>query len=218
MKILYKLASRWRKNKFFATLDNIIAMAKHDDYIILCSLDIDDETMNDPETRGRIEAYGEKVKAYWGFSGSKIVAINREICFIDDWQILINVSDDQVFTKEGFDLDIIEHFKNFSGLLHFIDIHKPDICTMAIMDRSYYEVDGHVYHPSFLSVYSDVFQQQLAKRRKRYKFVSSPIYVHNHFRWGLSEKDAGYEITESPEMYTHDRKVRDELRKEYNLI
>lgn len=218
MKILYKLASRWRKNKFFATLDNIITMAKHDDYVILCSLDIDDETMNDPETRGRIEAYGEKVKAYWGFSGSKIAAINRDVCFIDDWQIIINVSDDQVFTKEGFDIDIIEHFKNFSGLLHFIDLHKPDICTMAIMDRSYFDVDGHIYNPRFLSVYSDNLQQELAKKRKRYKFVREPIFTHYHWRHGLAEKDALLEITESDEVYRIDRHMRDELRQEYNLL
>lgn len=218
MIMLYKLASRSRPKKFFETLDNIIENAMHEDYIILCSLDIDDDSMTHPEIKGRIHAYGERVRAYWGFSGSKIAAINRDIPFVQEWDILVNVSDDQRFIYKGFDLDIIQAFKGFSGLNHFIDIHRPGICTMAIMDYDYYMIDGFIYHPNFLSVYSDNFQQELAKKRRRYKFIDNPIFIHYHFRNNNAEMDELMELTESPEMYNKDRKTRDELRKQYQLL
>lgn len=217
MIILYKLASRSRPIQFFATLDNIISNAVHEDYIILCSLDIDDDSMTHPEIKGRIQAYGDKVHAYWGFSGSKIAAINRDIPFVYEWDILVNVSDDQRFMYKGFDMDIIEAFEGFSGLAHFVDIHRPGICTMSIIDRDYYHVDGFIYHPSFMSVYCDNFQQEIAKKRNRYKFINTPIFTHYHFRNGNGVKDEQMERTESDEMYTRDRKVRDELRKQYKL-
>ena len=190
----------------------------HDDYLILCSLDVDDLSMNTPEIRNRIGLYRNRVVAYYGVSDNKTQAINRDIVFAGDWDILCNHSDDMWFIKKGFDLDILQEFSGYHGVVNFVDRHRPETMTYAMMSRSYFILDGFIYHPDFISVYSDDFQKELAKSRKCFKFVNKIIYEHRHWRWGLDEKDSLQEKTEHEDNYTHDRAIRDRLRKEYNLI
>lgn len=218
MTILYKIASRGRPEQLFRTIDNIISMASLSDYLILVTLDVDDTTVANREVNDRLKSYGSKVRAYYGFSGSKVAAINKDLEYFHDFKILVNVSDDQVFIEKWFDLDILSQFQLFDGLVHFLDRHNPSTCTMSMVSRKYFLEDRFIYHPAFTSLYCDNFQQELAKKRNAYKFASKQIFNHLHWRWGLSEKDESYQKNESEQMYAKDRAVRDQLRKEYNLI
>lgn len=205
-KLLYKFPSRERPDKFFAAIDNIISLARHDNYSIQATLDLDDDSMITPEIRDRINSY-PKLKAYWGTSnGSKITAINRDMSFAPHYDILCVHSDDMVFLSEGFDLRIIEAFKNWTGLVHFPDQKAGNrLITYPMMHQEYYEFLGYIYHPSFLSVYADNHQQDVARRLNKYKFVNECILEHRHAIWGYGEVDALLKRTEDPINYNIDR-------------
>ena len=96
-KILFKYASRSRNEKFFDGLDNILNNLNDlNNFCILCSLDADDETMNNQQSIKRITEYVKKYPANivvkFGKSKNKIDAINRDV---NDF-------------KERFDFDILD--------------------------------------------------------------------------------------------------------------
>lgn len=217
MHILYNFATRSRKDKAFACIDNIISLSRTDNYHIHLTLDVDDDTMNTTEVRDKIASYGDKVSAHWGISHSKVSAINRDIGLCgDEWQILCNHSDDMWFVKEGFDVDIVEAFEGFNGLVHFPDHKvKEALITYAMMHRDYYNIDGHIYHPDFDNVYCDNYQQHVAKARNKYKFVDKHILEHRHVAWGYGVADELLKKTENPEGYKKDHQTLNRLINEF---
>jgi hypothetical protein len=206
MRITYNFASRERPDKFFACLDNITAFARHDDYEIIATLDIDDPSMCNSEVKEKLTQYS-KVIPHYGFSKSKIDAINKNICFFTG-DIICNHSDDMHFIKEGFDLDILEAFKYFKGLVHFPDQQVgKKLITYAMMHKEYLDIDGWIYNPEFDSVYADNFQQHLAIKRGKYKFIGKWILEHRHSMWGYGNYDKLLKKTEDPMVYKKDRQT-----------
>lgn len=216
MKITYNFASRERPDKFFACLDNITSLARHDDYEIIATLDADDLSMANSVVRDRIAQY-PKVIAYYGFSKNKIDAINKNLGFATG-EIILNHSDDMVFIKGGYDLDILEAFKDFKGLVHFPDQQTGNrLITYAMMHKEYLDLDGWIYNPEFISVCADNFQQDVAKKRKKYKFVEMKILEHRHAIWGFGIPDALLKRTEDPINYKKDRETYHRLLKQLSV-
>jgi|ERR1700733_1107461 len=214
IKILYSLASRSRPEKLIGCIENIIGLSKHDNYIILLTLDVDDVTVANKDFNDKLKSYGEKVKPVYQFSKNKIDAINKNIWMVPDADIICNHSDDMFFIKEGFDLDILEAFDNFDGLVHFPDQIQNRLITYAMMSKSYYDIDGYIYHPDFFSVYADNFQQDVAVSRGKYKLVNKNILEHRHFTWGYGVKDELLLQTENPNVYEMDRLTYSRLKLE----
>lgn len=209
--ILYILATRERPEKAINCIENIISMSWHDDYKILIVSDTDDDSMFNQEMVDRINSY-PKVKLSFGTSKGKINAINRDVFMAGEFHILCNHSDDMWFTKEGFDLDILEAFDNYKGLVHFPDqIAGDKLITYAMMHREYYNLDGFIYHPDFNSVYADNYQQDVAKKRGLYKFVDKKILEHRHSIWGFGQPDELLKRTENPIMYAQDKVTYERL-------
>lgn len=218
MRILIKFASRSRPDKLFAALDNIFELSKHDAITVLLTLDIDDATCTTNEFKSRLLEY-PKVVAMWGTSNSKISAINRDMVFSGEWDILLAHSDDMVFTVPGFDLEILNAFYNFEGLVHFPDQKAgPALITYPMMSRSYFEKDGWVYHPDFISVYADHFQQDIAKRRGMYKYVNKKILEHRHSMWGFGAHDALMLRNENRDNYNNDQITWQRLLKDPKYV
>lgn len=220
MRILYKFASRERPYKFFAAIENIIAMSRHDDYEILCTFDIDDPTMTTNAVRDKLATY-EKVKPYWGFSGSKIGAINRDMDFAQPWDILICMADDMVWGYEGFDVQIIALFDalfpDLDGLLHLPDGHVNErIPTMHIVGKKYYDRFGYIYFPGYNAVYCDNEAMDVAKILGKHRYVQLSLFSHNHPIWGKAEFDALYMKNEEPIKYAKDGELYRQ-RKEINF-
>jgi len=218
-KILYNFPSRERPEKLIKSIENIISLSRHDDYVIGLTLDVDDSSCANREFHDRLLSYGERVKPVYGFSKGKIDAVNKNVWLYTDADIICTQSDDMVFTKEGFDLDIIEGYSDgFSGLLHFPDGHaNANLITYAIMDRAYYDLFNYIYHPEFCSVYADNLQMDIAKKMKRYKYVDKQILRHEHAIWGYGEKDTLLLKTEDPVNYANDHKIYIRLKKEMGL-
>ena len=216
MKILYKFPTRARSHKLFACLDNIQRMATYGNYQIAITADIDDVSMMNPEVRDNINSY-KNVSLLYGTSLNKVDAINRDLPFYTDWDILINMSDDMQFIQHGFDTKIVEDFK-----VHGLDtlMHYPDqaagkaLITMAIMGRTNFERDGYIYNNEYKSLFCDNEQHIVAQLRGTYVFKRTRLFNHMHPAWGLAPVDDLMRHTES--FYAED-KATFERRKSLNF-
>jgi len=191
---LFKYPSRGRPERFFKSLDSIFNnVSYHDYYHVACTLDTDDETMNNPEVVNRILAY-RNVSIQWGKSESKIHAVNRDMPKID-WDILINMSDDMEFNIFGFDVmigvDMMTHLPNFDGLLHYPDQDAREaLATMYIAGRKWWEFRGkNIYHPSYKSLWCDNEEMIVAQMCGKYKYCGYQINVHKNPAYGYLPKD-----------------------------
>jgi hypothetical protein len=192
-KILFKYASRSRNEKFFDGLDNILSNLNDlNNFCILCSLDADDETMNNQQSIKRITEYVKKYPANivikFGKSKNKIDAINRDVNEFKerfDFDILVNFSDDMQFIVQSFDKIIREKFyiayPNLDGNIYFNDGFVGDaISTMSIIGRKYYDKFNYIYHPSYNSLWCDNEYTMVAKTEKKIVYFDEKIYIHNH--------------------------------------
>ena len=204
MKLLFKLTTRSRPQRAIKTLESIYANIKTDNFHILMSLDSDDPTT--PDLYEWCSGKFDKITIKFGESKNKIDAINRDLNnLLIKWDVLLNVSDDQVFIKQGFDEVILQSLNgNLNQFLHFPDGNQKDLATMSIMGYDYYMKDKYIYHPSYQSVYCDNEAQDVAKLRGCYKFINEDILVHEHPAWGRAPMDYQYAKTEHPTTYMQD--------------
>lgn len=220
MKILYKFASRSRPAKFIEAVENIIINQRHEDYIILASLDTDDVTMNNEEMIAKMRNY-KQLYPVFGTSKNKIDAVNRDMHLAPEWDILVNMSDDMRFCVNGFDREILEEYQKYlpdgDVLLHFPDQNQGKNCmTMSIMDKKYYDRFGYIYYPGYQSLWCDLEAQEVGKLLGRYKFCPSRIVNHYHPSFGQARYDDQYRKTESHEVRSADESLYIE-RKEKNF-
>ena len=222
MRILYKYASRSRPDKFRRGLESIAQNSVSDNYVILATLDSDDPSIEQYRKELRECSIASQVIATVATSKNKIDAINRDLNVVQDWDILVNMSDDMVFTVKGFDEVIRLAFDDNTGLfVHFSDgFQKSNISTMSIIGRKYFERDGYIYHPDYKSLWCDVEATEVAKLRGCYKYMGDNVNIltHLHVAWGKAEMDALYQRNENRELWNHDEKLYHERKaRNYDL-
>jgi len=233
MKILFKYATRSRPELFKRGMESIINNVASDNYHIVVSIDSDDQTMLSADLDY------PNTTIFAGLSKNKIDAINRDMNYVKDWDIVINMSDDMVFTQKGFDDVIRNEFaikneffsvvhgenmynRNYDLCLHFPDQYQGANCmTMSIMGRTYYERDNFIYNPVFESLWCDVVAQEIAQIRGCYKFVDKHFITHLHPSLGLAPYDEQAKKTEGTREDGWAIRKRDydrylELKKEYD--
>lgn len=183
MKILFKYTSRSRKNLFIRGLDSIYNnLANTNDFSVLGTFDVDDTEYVDYAFIDQISKYNN-FKYFFGISTCKINAINRDILLASKWDILVNMSDDFIFTQWGFD-DLIrtafqQNFPDLDGFLHFHDGIQPRLATMSIIGKKWFDRTGYIYHPSYYTEYCDNEEQEKAIRLGKYKYCGD-ILIMNH--------------------------------------
>lgn len=212
--ILYKLATRSRPHRFAETLESIIANSSSPNYLVLVSIDDDDETMQKYITDKELKlGYPHKnVLVVSGTSKNKIDAINRDVNSLKekwniDWDVLVNISDDMLITSPQFDLVLRAAFMFTTDLfLHLPDGYVNEIIpTMSIMGYDYYKRFNYIYHPSYESVYCDNEAMDVAKMLNAYSYQNHKLFTHNHpANIGKHVWDAQYEKTESSVVHTKD--------------
>lgn len=228
MRILFKFATRSRPGKFFNCLDNIMSFVSDKlNYDVLVSCDEDDETMSRQKIKGELlERLAEgNIIISRGESKGKIEAINRDIDWMGPWNILINTSDDMMFTRKGFDeiirKDMEKNFPDMDGVLHYNDGNQKDnVMTMTIMGRNYYERFGYIYHPAYKSVWCDVEQTEVAYMLNRHQYMGDEkiLFRHLHPSWGLAEYDEQYRASENLDVWGKDLKTfLERRRRKYDL-
>lgn len=173
--ILFNFATRSRPEKAAATIASIREYCQ-DKYTIYMKIDQDDEatlSYDFPNTRQVI-----------GVSKSKIHAINRGVNDISGWDILVNISDDQLFIKP-FSIDC-----GTDEFIHYPDGHVNErLCTMSVMGRDYYRRFRYVYHPDYVSLWCDNEAMEVAQQLGCYRYIDEHIFTHNHPAWTGEKPD-----------------------------
>lgn len=193
MVILYKLTSRSRPAKMYKAYRSVADYAVLSWRMIL-SIDADDDATMLSEELKAIQR-DNRVSVCIGTSRNKIDAINRDVPKTG-WDILVNLSDDQVFTVKGFDKVIAEHCTN-STFLHLPDGYVNErLATMSIMSKAYYDMFGYIYHPDYASLWCDNEAMEVAQALGCYKYVNEHIFTHEHPAWTGEKPDAQLEHTQ----------------------
>lgn len=207
MRVLLKFPSRSRPDKFFQIVESVYEFIEHDNWEVLATFDLDDPTTTNPIFKDRVKSYS-KIRAYWGTSEGKVSAINRDLSFAGNFDILVLLSDD-MHPMKGFGPEIISAFSNgFSGLAHFPDgVVDRRLCTFSVMDKKYFDLFGWIYDPIYKSVYCDNAQHELAVLLGRYKYIPIEIVKHLHPAYGMAASDELYIRNEDPALYSEDRKT-----------
>lgn len=184
-KILFKYPCRGREKLFFESLDTIHSnVADVKNYHVSLTLDLDDPILNTPGIIEKINKYSNTSIA-WGYSKSKIDAINRDMPEYD-YDILIAWSNDMFWTLFGFD-DQLRQYMNYAfpemdGLFHIPEPDTRDILnTLFICTKKYYDRFGYIYHPSYLSLFCDNESMEVAKLLGKYHYCGIPgFYIHKN--------------------------------------
>jgi hypothetical protein len=202
MVILYKLTSRSRPAKMYKAYKSVVDNAVLN-WVMILSVDSDDAvTLNSDEFKQM--QWDKRVSIHVGTSKNKIDAINRDVPQ-SGWDILVNLSDDQVFTVKGFDKVIAEHCGN-DTFLHLPDGYVNErLATMSIMGIDYYKRFGYIYHPDYVSLFCDNEAMDEAIRLGCYKYVNTNVFIHDHPAWTGATPDAQLLHTQS--FYRRDERV-----------
>lgn len=193
MVILYKLTSRSRPAKMYKAYRSVSDYATLSWQMIL-SVDADDDVTIRSEELKAIQR-DSRVTVKFGLSKNKIHAINRDVPQ-SGWDILVNLSDDQVFTRKGFDKVIAEHC-GADTFLHLPDGYVNErLATMSIMGNDYYNRFRYIYHPDYASLWCDNEAQDVATQLGCYKYVNEHIFTHEHPAWTGEKPDAQLEHTQ----------------------
>lgn len=184
--ILIKYATRGRADWFKKAMINMQATISDDvNYTILVSADEDDPEMNNKHINNFLGSMNNTIWVF-GKSDNKIDAINRDMKFAEDWDILVNMSDDMSFKVPGWDNIIRQRTKDIwrqstDFFAHFNDGYTGDkLPTMSIIGRQYYERDGYIYHPSYRSFSCDAEAYYVAMMRERYHYFPEILFLHQH--------------------------------------
>lgn len=183
MLIYYNFATRNRPQKMADAINTIINLSTCKNFIIGLTIDDDDSiTLNSCQLAAVLQSVQIKVNP--GRSSCKVHAINRGMA---GWRgdIVVNMSDDMRFIKQGFDVDIINAFQGDGDqFIHFPDGYVNKLLpTMSIMGRSYCERFNYIYHPDYQSLWCDNEAMEVARQLGCYKYINLQIFSHEHPTW-----------------------------------
>jgi hypothetical protein len=189
MKILVKFPTRSRPQKCYEVLKGYTELSKKQkDVHYLITYDNDDATMNE-EVRNKMAALHPNVQLVGGYSSNKIHACNRNISDAKcKWDIILLASDDMICEQFGWDEVIrktmTDTFPTTDGCLWFWDgdpaTVQGNLCTMVIMGRKYFERFNYLYHPSYVSLWCDNEQTEVATILNKMHRSGTVLFRHVH--------------------------------------
>lgn len=216
MKLCIKYATRHRPNYFVKAIANIMNTIHDENYIIAVTIDDDDFTMHSDKMKEFYASQPKMIVSSYPHE-TKVAAINRHMP--DNWDILVNMSDDFFFVQPGWDNIIRQRIKDvWNGsldcYLHFDDGYTHDqLCTMSIIGREYYNRDGYIYYPSYKSFSCDAESFYVAMMRGRYHYFDQVLAKHQHPANSPAPNDETYRMNS---LHTdHDVRVYFERLKRY---
>ncbi len=186
-----KVTSRGRPTELIKAIKSYVDLAADTQNMVwLFSFDEDDKDYYKKEF---VEQIGHIVPGspsiIFGTSTDKINAINRDVNeFYRHWDVLLNISDDQLPIVKGYD-EYIRRAFYIHGLdksLWFHDGHQYDISTQEIVGRTYYERDRFIYDPRFKSFFCDNWSNYVARARGCQIRNPKCIIKHLHPAWEKS--------------------------------
>jgi hypothetical protein len=201
MKILCKLPTRGRPEKFFATLESLTSRASGDhDIQYLVSIDNDDNTMHTSKVLGKLEAMAG-VDVVSAPRAGKIGSVNRDMAHaLDGWDVVMQIADDFICLVDDWDVRIAEEMEAFpdgDGVVWFFDGYNRDTDTLCIMGRKYYDRFGYIYNPDYRTLWADTEFTAVADLLNKLVFCDEVLFRHEHPDWlqsrGYDGQKRGYD-------------------------
>jgi hypothetical protein len=181
--LLVKFPTRGRPDKFFSVLESYRNLSRSGNIRFVVTCDLDDESMNNDQVKERFKQF-DNVEVCYGNSKTKIQAINADMQG-RDFDICLLASDDMIPEREGYDLEIINqmqiNYPDLDGVIWFSDgYQKRKLNTLTIVGKRYYDRFGYLYHPDYVSFYSDNEFMQVAFMLGKQTYVDEVIIRHQH--------------------------------------
>jgi glycosyltransferase involved in cell wall biosynthesis len=169
--------SRSRPDKSWQTIKKWVDSTFSDDFEVITSFDSDDPhlpeyqkiyfqnhfagfyTIND--NRGSVDAINNAVKVA---RGDIFIVVSDDTDCAPMWDQIILAA---VASRKDFVLKVND------GI-------QKHIVTMPILDRTYYNRTGHIYHPAFRHQYADTYFTLCAKRSGRLIVRNDIMFRHLH--------------------------------------
>ena len=216
-KLLIKFPTRNRPEKFKKVLQLYIdgLSGKHDVKFVI-TMDHDDQTMNNDNIKQWLESLPVNIKYNYGYSKSKIEAVNADL-ENEDADVLLLASDDMIPQLKNYD-DIIfdvfsQVFPDYNGAIKFNDgLRNDDLMTLCVIGYPLYKQFGYIYHPDYTSVYCDTEQTLVLKTMNKLAVCDTCIAKHE---WTATPWDELHARNENSEMYKKDKEVFDKRMKEF---
>lgn len=149
----------------------------------LFSLDKDDDSVSELLLKRLTEITDNpNTQIIIGESDGKVNAINRDVKdFPFHWDILLNISDDQLPEVQGYDEIIrLAMPEDLDASLWFFDGAQPRINTQEILGRTYYNRLGYIYNECYKSFYCDNEATEVAQRLGKLIKSERCIIRHHH--------------------------------------
>lgn len=225
MKILVKFPSRERPNKFFERIEQLNRLSdNNDNYLIMATLDSNDESMNNDAVRTKMATIINLDWVY-GESKGKIDAVNRDMDMIEyPWDIVMVMSDDMIPQKKGWDTEIIYAFikVGLDSVCHWPDgcPYQDKLITMSIMGRTYYDRFNYLYNPEYISLWCDNEFGDVAKMLGRYHYfggVGHKNCLFHHFHPAHVKGAVVDELLKKTESFYHEDAKTYNKRKSRNF-
>lgn len=221
MKILIKFPTRNRKTKFFNVLKIYQTLANNlDNILFLITIDEDDIEMNNSDCLEILSSF-KNCQVVVGHSLSKVHAINRDMDYAKDWDILLLASDDMIPQIKGYDEIIINKMKdiypNTDGVLWFNDgFKKCELNTICILGKRYYEKFNYIYYPEYKSTWCDNEFMTVANLLGKQTYFDDVIIKHEHPDWGFGKQDEVHKKNQQDfnydtNLYNNRKKINFEL-------
>lgn len=165
------------------------------EFLICC--DNDDQQMNNSEAQNFMSRFPNLTYRYDN-NDNKIEACNRGVSE-KNFDIVVLVSDDMIPVVNGYDKIVVEKMKeNFpdtDGALWFFDGYNPDINTLSILGRKYYDRFMYIYHPSYITQWCDQEHTDVAKQLGKLYKHEDVIIKHIHPEIAVLRSDVRDEIS-----------------------
>jgi hypothetical protein len=188
--ILFKYPTRERPKQFGENLRRLCEkISDKENCFIRVDMDIDDATVPECSVIAAVICDAHKIKLLIQVhpNKSKIEAINRGL-FDNDFDICVLMSDDMACQVEGFDTIIrsfmSQEFQSTDGALWFHDgdkANKGRLCTMVIAGWKYLKRFGHIYHPSYKSLWADDEFTIVGNMLGKLFHSAIILFLHDHY-------------------------------------
>ena len=212
-KILMKVTSRARPEKLINCINEYLRLALNPkDMVWLFTFDSDDNCYNTISFCDSIShIINGDVHFSFGHSHNKIHAINRDVdeLHTPHWDILLNISDDQLPVTHGYDMVIRNAMPNdLDASLWFFDSWQMRINTMEILGYNYWLRTKKIYNDSYKSFYCDNEATEVAQILG--KLIKSDKCIIKHFH-PAATKEVKYDS-----LYERNQRYWDEDKQTFN--
>jgi hypothetical protein len=206
LRLLVKFPTRGRPEKFFKVLDMYRDMSRSKNIRFVVTCDLDDVTMNNQIVIDRFRSYDD-VEVHFGNSKTKIEAVNADMQG-QDFDVCLLASDDMIPERIGYDLEILEQMKlnypDLDGVIWFSDgYQKKKLNTLVVLGKRYYDRFNYLYHPDYVSFYSDNEFMQVAFMLGKQTYIDDVIIRHEHPDNTKESIDSTYSVNNQHVMRDH---------------